>query len=116
LAEINFLKFFKTAEERYINNPNDADACISLAILYSHLRKKDLAWELSHKAMTLDSTLYLRYAEFYAVENKKNEAMDQLKKLLKSGNRNLVWHKLNPELQSLHNDERFNKLLDQYFN
>ena len=66
--------------------------------------------------MTIDSTLFLRYAEFYALENKKTEAVDLIKKLLESGYRSLVWLRINPELQSLHDDERYNKLLDKYFN
>jgi serine/threonine protein kinase/Tfp pilus assembly protein PilF len=116
LAYKNFSKYLTLAKERFHQNPNDASAAISLAITHVHMDQNTEARRLADLAMNMDSTLYLRYAEFYALEGNKDAAFDQLEKLLAGGYRDLVWLKLNPELTSLHSDERFDQILKRYFN
>jgi len=109
-------KFLKPIEKEYKENKDDAVTCIAMAISYSRLGNKAKAWKFHQNAMEIDSTLYLRYAEFYALEDKSHEALDQLQLALKNGYRDLVWLKLNPDLQSLHKEKQYNEMLEQYFN
>ena len=63
----------------------------------------------------MDSSLHLSYAEFLAIQDKKEEALDQLELALENGFRNLPWIIISPEISLLKNETRYGELLDKYF-
>jgi len=96
-------------------DPKNVSTHISFGLVLSRLEQKEAAWKIGKRAIELDSTIHIRFAELLAVQDKKSEALDHLEKALDNGYRDLVWLKLNPNLQILHNDPRFQDLLDQFF-
>ena len=74
--------------------------------------------EFGEKALEIDSSAkaYVNFAEFLAVQDRKEDAIENLEKALDKGYRDLVWLKLSPDLYLLRNEERFHRLLQTYFN
>ena len=82
---------------------------------YARLGYLDSSNVMLQKAIQLDSTLHERFAEVKCVQGKIPEALDELRRALENGYRELFWLKLNPVLQPLQYDIRFRDLLDKYF-
>ena len=98
--------------EAYPKNPN---VYISAGLVYTWLGDKEKGWEIGKKAMEIDSTLHIRMAELLTVQDRKSEALDHIETALENRYRDLAWLKLNPNLQSLHNEVRFQQLIEDYF-
>jgi len=49
------------------------------------------------------------------LQGKIPEAIDETKKALENGYRDIVWLKINPDYQALQNEIRFQNLLHEYF-
>lgn len=98
--------------EAYPKNPN---VYISTGLVYTWLGDKEKGWEIGKKAMEIDSTLHIRMAELLAVQDRRSEALDHIETALENKYRNLSWLKLNPNLQSLHNEVRFQQLIEDNF-
>jgi len=114
-ARSKFLQLKKMCEQWMKEDPKNVSTHISFGLVLSRLEQKEAAWKIGKRAIELDSTIHIRFAELLAVQDKKSEALDHLEKALDNGYRDLVWLKLNPNLQILHNDPRFQDLLDQFF-
>lgn len=110
-----FLNFKKFAEKWLQEQPDNAASYIVMGVVLSRLGEKKRGWEIGSKAFELDSTLYLRFAELLTVQGKKEEAINQLRMVLKNGYKNYTWIKLNPDLEPLHSEIAYQKLMKQYF-
>lgn len=116
LAHEHFLKFRSVAEFWEKEYPDMPDTYIVLGVIQTRLGEKEAGWETGKKALELDSAYHFRYAEFLAVQDKKEEALDHLELALENGYRDLCWIKLNPDLFELQDEARFNELINRYFN
>jgi hypothetical protein len=67
------------------------------------------------KAIEIDSTGHEKFAELLCLQGKIPEALSEIEKALENGYRDLVWLKINPDLQALRYDIRFRDLIDKYF-
>jgi len=67
------------------------------------------------KAIKIDSTKHEKFAELLCLQGKIPEAIDETKKALVNGYRDIVWLKINPDYQALQNEIRFQNLLHEYF-
>jgi hypothetical protein len=67
------------------------------------------------KAIKIDSTKHEKFAELLCLQGKIPEAIDETKKALENGYRDIVWLKINPDYQALQNEVRFQNLLHEYF-
>jgi hypothetical protein len=67
------------------------------------------------KAIEIDSTKHEKFAELLCLQGKIPEALDETEKALKSGYRDIVWLKINPDYQALQNEIRFQNLMNEYF-
>ena len=85
-------------------------------MVLARLGEMDSAWEVGKKGIDLDSTTHFHIAEFLAVLDRKSEALDRLEKALENGYRNLTWIKLSPDIQLLHEEVRYQELINKYFN
>lgn len=114
-ASEHYLKFRAVAEAWEEEFPEMPDTYIVLGIILTRLGEKEAGWEVGKKALELDSTFNFRYAEFLAVQGRKEKALDHLELSLKNGYRDLCWIKLNPDLYLLQSENRFKKLIEEYF-
>lgn len=114
-ARNHFLEFRKISKKWLDEYSNDPKTYIYNGIILTRLGEKDAGWEIGKRAMELDSTIYFEYSQLLAVQGQKIEALDYLEKALEDGYRDLVWIKLHPDLQILHEEERFKNLMNSYF-
>ncbi|MBL7135975.1 MAG: protein kinase [Candidatus Marinimicrobia bacterium] len=114
-AKKHFSRFKEYAEKWVQDSPENAASYISLAVVLTRLGEKQQGWDIGCKAIELDSTLHLSFAELLTTQGKKEKALIHLEKALQKGYKNLVWLKLNPDLELLQNEPGYKKLINQYF-
>jgi len=112
----HFLEFKKNAETWLRDYPDNHLSYYWYGLVLTHLGDINTAWQFGKKVIEIDTTAHLQFAEFLAVQDRKSEALDHLEKALQDGYRDLVWIKLSPDLFSLQNEERFQSLINEYFN
>jgi len=95
--------------------PDDPRTYTSISAVTARLGDMDSSKLMLQKAIEMDSTLHVRFAEVLCVQGRIPEALDEIEKALNNGYRRLYWLKLNPEWQALRYDIRFRNLLDKYF-
>jgi tetratricopeptide (TPR) repeat protein len=112
-----YYKLFEQEESRILLKkcPDLAETYISLGAASARLNDLGASQQMLHKALSIDSTLYDRYAEILCQQGKIPDALDQVEKALEKGYRNLFWLKANPDLQPLQNEPRFRELLNKFF-
>jgi tetratricopeptide (TPR) repeat protein len=111
-----FLTYKKAMTEECIKlRPDNAESFISLAEVLAQLGEMDSSQQTLQKAINIDNTQYLKFAEVLCLQGKVMEAIGELEKAFESGYRDLFWLKLSPDLQILQYDTRFQDLLDKYF-
>ena len=115
-AKSQFLESKGYFEEIFNNNPDNPGALISYGVILTYLGEKETGWEIGKRAIELDSTIHFRFAELLAAQEKKSEALDHLEKALENGYRHLTWIKLNPDIHLLHEEIRYQELINKYFN
>jgi len=114
----HFLEY-KKQTEWWINNAPDYPMSFTYhGMVLTYLGDTISGWETGKNAMEIDSSAktHLNFAEFLAIQDKKDEALDHLEKALRKGYRDLVWIRLSPDLYVLHNEERYHMLIQRYFN
>jgi tetratricopeptide (TPR) repeat protein len=116
LAHEHYVKFRSIAENWEKEYPDMPDTYIVLGAILTRLGEIEKGWEIGKRALELDSTFHFRYAEFLTVQDKKEEALYHLELALENGYRDLCWIKLNPDLYELQSEDRFDELLNRYFN
>jgi hypothetical protein len=75
----------------------------------------EAGWEIGNKGIQLDSTVHFNIAEFLAVQGRNKDALDQLEMAFEKGYRNLVWIRLNPDINLLSGEARYKELINKYF-
>jgi len=111
-----YLLEYKNIAEKWLDDyPDDPNSFIFYGITLAQLGEKESGWEIGKQALELDSTVYFNFSQLLAVLGRKDEALDHLEKALKNGYRDLAWLLLNPDLQVLHKEDRFQDLINTYF-
>jgi tetratricopeptide (TPR) repeat protein len=113
-ARFHLTKFRKVAEKDISDNPDQAANYISLGVVLSRLGDKKLAWDAGKKGIELDSTMHFKAAEFFSVQGNIDEALIQLEKAFQNGYRDIVWLKIDPDLELLKGNKKYHELLKQY--
>jgi tetratricopeptide (TPR) repeat protein len=109
-------QYRKYAVEVWIKDlPDDAYPYISIAKADARLGDPESSKQMLQKAVGIDSSLHAPVAEVLCLQGRIPEALDQVKKALENGYRDLAWLKMSPDLFTLQYDVRFRKLLDEYF-
>jgi tetratricopeptide (TPR) repeat protein len=115
-AKKYFSIFLKIVTEEWPKKyPDDAGRYIVLASLTARLEEMDSSKLMLQKAIEKDSTLHKQFSEVLSSQGRIPEALDELKKALDNGYRELWWLKLSPDWQALYYDIRFRNLLEKYF-
>jgi adenylate cyclase len=115
MAMQSFKIYLEKADSWLQDFPDHAATYTSLGAGWTQLGEKQKGFEIGSKALELDSTSHFQYAVFLSVQGKRNEAIDHLEKALKNGYRDIVWIKLNPDLDVLRDDSRYKSLMAKYF-
>ncbi len=92
-----------------------AESFISIAEVMARLGEIDSSKQTLQKAIIIDSTQSVKFAEVLSLQGKVIEAIEELEEAFENGYRNLLWLKLTPDLQILQYDTRYRDLLDKYF-
>lgn len=112
-----FKMFLEIAQKEWLSKyPGLASTYISSGIVLSRLNDTISSREMLQKALSIDTTLHDRYAEFFCQMGRIPDAIGQIEKALDRGYRDLYSLKLNPDLRALQNEPRFRALLNHYFN
>ena len=112
-ANEHFIQFRKAAEKWVKENPKDAESYFSLAAVLARLGNYRTSWQTGQKAIKLDSSLYIRIAEFMALNGKISEALNYLEKAVNAGYKDFVWLRLDSDLSDISNEPEFEKILKQ---
>ena len=115
-ARNHFLVYKRNSEHWIDVYPENPLTYITNGLVLTHLGERDSGWEIGKKAMEIDSTIYFHFARLLAVQDRKSEALDHLEKAFENGYRELVWIKLNPDIHLLHEEIRYQELINKYFN
>jgi tetratricopeptide (TPR) repeat protein len=104
------------AERRLEFHPDDARAATMRAVSLCRLgeQAEGLVW--ARRALEIDPTdAGIRYnvACLYALEDRREEAVECLEVCIRLGFGNVEWIARDPDLASLHGDERFESLIHQ---
>ncbi len=116
LAKQHYTRYLEVIEKWMKEYPDDAASYTCLGVALTRVGKKDRGWEVGRMALDIDSTLHIRIAEFLSVQDKNQEALDQLEMALSNGYRDFTWLKLNPDFHNLYHDARYKKLLSRFIN
>ena len=113
-AQRNFRLRRITALDRHLKQvPEDARARIILANDYASMGRMDEAVRETTLAMTLrpdEATVLYNAACVFCAMNKKNEAIDALRKAWNAGFKDPAWARRDPDLELLHGDPEFERL------
>ena len=115
LARSHFLEYKKIAEPWLVSSPDDPKSYIYNGIIRTQLDDKDAGWDIGKRALEMETPMYFEFAQLLAVQDRKSEALDYLEKALENGYRNLIWIKIHPDIELLHGEPRFKKLIQKYF-
>ena len=107
MATDNLLKFKRNAEYWEEEYPNDPVTFLAKGTLLSRLGNISEGMEAGRKSYELDTANHLNYAKMLAVAYNKQDALRNLEVALEKGYRNHCWLKMDPDLSSLQEDERF---------
>ena len=61
--------------------------------------------------MSLDPSKHFEYATVLSLTQRKGEAIEQLRMAVQNGYHHYIFIKIHPDLQPLHGDPKFEKLL-----
>lgn len=115
LAKECFKTYIEKAARWETDYPDNPGTYTSIGAGWTQLGEMEKGLEIGRKALELDSAFHFDYAVLLCVQGKKEEAMNHLEKALKNGYRNIIWVKLNPNLDVIRDEPRFRDLMTEYF-
>ena len=110
-AREHFQHFRQEMEKLWKKGPKDADTAFALASASARLGDEETAWSLARKGVALDPGKHFEYALVLSLLHRPPEAIEQLQAAFHSGFRNYIFVKIHPDLQPLHGEPEFEKLL-----
>ena len=128
----HFERYRQYMEQRIKEDPADGRNYISLALFFAHMGEKERSISLGQKGMAMPpcnaaepfigeinrygdlvDLCEFEYATLLSAQGRKQEALDYLELAIRRGYRNYIVIKIVPELQNLHEEPRFKKLMDE---
>jgi tetratricopeptide (TPR) repeat protein len=128
----HFEIFLREAEGWVRDDPTNGHHYIRLALVLARMGEKERSLFLGGKAMAMApcnvtepligqidmwggfvSLCDFDYALLLAVQGRRQEAIDRLELAIRRGYRSYIFMKIHPDLQSLHDEPRFQELMDR---
>ncbi len=116
LAISHYEKFLSMMEDMESEIPHNPVTLIAKGTVLSRLGMKEEGMESGRRGYELDSSNHYSFVQLLAVQQYPEQALHHLEIAIEDGFRDICWIKMDPDLSSLKNDERFLRLLDRYFN
>ena len=116
LAISHYEKVLSMVEDMESENPHNPVTLITKGTVLSRLGMKEEGMEAGRRGFELDSSNHYSFVKLLAVQQYPEQALHHLEIALEDGFWDICWIKMDPDLSSLKNDERFLRLLDRYFN
>jgi eukaryotic-like serine/threonine-protein kinase len=110
-AEKNFKRNLSEIRNRIQRAPDQAINYMDLGSALTRLGETKQGLAEAKKALSKDHSLQFEYACVLSAQGKIEEALDQMDLAIQNGFRNYIWMKIHPDLQSLHDTERFRSML-----
>jgi tetratricopeptide (TPR) repeat protein len=110
-ARLNFEKYKQFADSWIKENPRNGSNYILLGTVLTRLNQLERGMAMGQKGLSIDSTLHFEFAQLLAVQDRKQEAMNQLTIAVKSGYHNYIWIRIHPDFHNLYKDPAFKKLI-----
>jgi tetratricopeptide (TPR) repeat protein len=107
-----FLSMIEQQESEYPDNPR---TLMTKGTVLTRLGRIEEGMETGRRGYEMDTAHHYSYARLLSVQDYTEEALHHLEIAIENGSRDLCWIKMDPALSSFKNDERFQRLLDQYF-
>jgi tetratricopeptide (TPR) repeat protein len=114
-ARDHFLDYKDSCENWVETNPDDPLSYLYCGMVYARLGNREAGWAMGVEAMKIDSKDYFAFAEFYAVQDSIEKALDQLEKAFQNGYRDLPWLQLKSNFDALRDEIRYQELIYEYF-
>jgi serine/threonine protein kinase/Tfp pilus assembly protein PilF len=128
----HFERYRQYMEQRIKEDPADGRNYISLALFFAHMGEKERSISLGQKGMAMPpcnatepftgeinrygdlvDLCEFEYATLLSAQGRKQEALDYLELAIRRGYRDYIVIKIVPDLQNLHEEPRFKKLMDE---
>jgi len=110
-AREHYLRARQELEAEWKKNPRNAGTAFALAAVLARLGESRRSWSFTRKAAALDPNMHFEYAIVLSLNHHRREAIEQLQIAIQNGYRHYIWIKIHPDLQPLHGDPQFEKLL-----
>jgi tetratricopeptide (TPR) repeat protein/DNA-binding winged helix-turn-helix (wHTH) protein len=110
-AREHFERFRHEMESLWGKDAKNADTAFCLAGVLSRLGQTEDAMSWARKGIALDPSKHFEYATILSLNQRKREAVEQLRIAIQQGYRHYIFIKIHPDLQPLHGEPEFEKLL-----
>jgi len=107
----HFQRYRQEMEAQWHKNPKDPEAAWSLAVVFLRLGQEDRASIWTRKALALDPSRHFEYATVLSLSEHKREAIEELQTAIQKGYRHYIFIKIHPDLEPLHGEPEFERLL-----
>ncbi|MCK4989652.1 MAG: tetratricopeptide repeat protein, partial [Bacteroidales bacterium] len=114
-AIANYQKSLSMTEYQESENPHNPVTLMTKGTVLSRLGRKEEGMEVGKMGFEMDTAYHYSYAQVLAIQQYTEDALHHLEIALENGYMDLCWIKMDPDLSSLQNDERFLRLLERYF-
>lgn len=116
LAISSYQEFLSLTESQILEDPGNSAILLTKGIVLTRLGRKEEGMETGRRGYEMDTAKHYNYTQLLAVQNKTEEAFHHLEIAIETGFLDQCWIKMDPDLSSLQEEERFNWLLNHYFN
>jgi tetratricopeptide (TPR) repeat protein/tRNA A-37 threonylcarbamoyl transferase component Bud32 len=113
-ARDSYDRFRQIAQWRSEDNPGEASYLFDLGLVLQRMGQKNGAAKAASRAAAIDSTAYLEWARLKAVQGRTDESLEQLRRAIDGGFRDLILLKYHPDFQAVRDDPRLAELLDEH--
>ncbi len=116
LAKASYQKFLSITESQESAYPDNPVILMTKGTVLTRLGRNEEGMEAGRRGYEMDTVYHYSYAQVLAVQQYTEEALHHLEIAMEAGYRDLCWIKMDPDISSLQEEERFHQLLDRYFN
>lgn len=110
-AREHFERYRREMEIQWKKDSKNADTALCLAGVLSRLGQTGSAMDWARKGITLDPGKHFEYALVLSQNQRKQEAIEELKIAIRNGYRHYIFIKIHPDLEFLHGEPQFEDLL-----
>jgi len=116
MAISNYRKSLSIIESLESEHPDNPFTIMAKGTVLSRLGMIEEGMKAGKRGFEMDTANHYNFARFLAVQQDTEKALRHLEIAIENGYRDLCWIKMDPDLSSLQNDERFLSMMERHFN